>query len=102
MFISNYQFFSSILNKSLSSPNRWYGTPVAHPSELNPYYNEYLLFNYDKILKKKIEVIYVDISLGKYHLQLFEEIFKRLPADCADFNIIEDVLYRFDISSCHN
>jgi len=102
MFVSNYQFFSSILNKSLHSPNRWYGTPVAHPSKSNPYYKNYLLFNYDKIIKNKIEIIYIDISLGKYQLDLFEEIFKKLPTDCADFNKIEDVLYKFDISSCYN
>ena len=97
MFVSNYQFFSSILNKSLHSPNRWYGTPVAHPSKSNPYYKNYLLFNYDKIIKNKIEIIYIDISLGKYQLDLFEEIFKKLPKDCANFNKIEDVLYKFDI-----
>ena len=102
MFISNYQFFSSILNKPLHSPNRWYGSSVAHPSKLNPFYKEYLLFNYDIITKNKIEVIYVDLNLGKYHLDLFSEILKKLPADCVEFNITEEVLYKFDLSFCYN
>ena len=96
MFISNYQFFSSILNKSLHSPNRWYGSSVAHPSELN------LLFNYDLIIKNKIEVIYIDLSLGKYQLDLFNKIFKKLPVDCVESNKIEEVLYKFNLSSCYN
>ena len=29
MFFSNYNFFSSILNKPLNSPNRWYGSNVS-------------------------------------------------------------------------
>ena len=102
MFISNYQFFSSILNKPLHSPNRWYGTPVAHPSELNQFYEEYLLFNYDVIIKNKIEVIYIDLSLGKYQLDLFNKIFKKLPVGCVKSNKIEKVLYKFDLSSCYN
>ncbi len=102
MFISNYQFYSSILNKPLHSPNRWYGTSVAHPSELNPFYEEYLLFNYDVIIKNKIEVIFIDLSLGKYQLDLFNKIFKKLPAGCVDSNKIEEVLHKFDLSSCYN
>ena len=102
MFLSNYQFFSSILNKSLHSPNRWYGGSVAHPTELNPFYRDYLLFYNNIIIKNKIEVIYVDLNLGKYHLNLFNEIFKNFPADCVDFNKIEEVLYKFDLTSCYN
>ena len=102
MFISNYQFFSSILNKSLHSPNRWYGSSVAHPSELNLFYEEYLLFNYDVIIKNKIEVIYIDLSLEKYQLDLFNKIFKKLPVNCVVSNKIEEVLYKFDLSFCYN
>mgnify|MGYP001245444384 CR=1 FL=1 len=101
MFLSNYQFFSAVLNKSLNSPNRWFGTPVAHPTDKNAFYNEYLNFNYNIILKNKIEVIYIDVNLGNYHLDLFNEILKKFPKDCSNFNKIEDVLFKYDISSCH-
>ena len=101
MFISNYQFFSAILNKSLHSPNRWFGTPVARPAKTNSLYDEYLLFNYNIILKNKIEVIYIDSNLGKYHLDLFNKIFEKFPMECSNMNIIEDVLFKFDISSCY-
>ncbi len=101
MLISNYQFFSVILNKSLHSPNRWFGTPVARPSKANPFYEEYVLFNYQIILKNKIEIIYIDSKLGKYPLDLLNEVFTKFPNDCANMNKIEDVLFKFDISSCY-
>jgi len=101
MFLSNYNFFSSILKKNLNSPNRWYGGDVAHPKKNNPYYKEYKIFNYDLILKKKIEIIYVDIVLGNYHLDMLSEIVEQFPSGCANIGKIEGVLVFYDISNCY-
>ena len=102
MFVSNYQFFSAILNKPLHSPNRWFGTSVAHPSINNSFYDDYLAFVYNVISKKRIEVIYIDVNLGKYQLDLFNKIRKKLPPDCSIMDEIEDVLYKIDISTCYH
>ncbi len=102
MFLSNYQFFSVVLKKSLNSPNRWYGGLVAHPPESNPYYEKYLMFNYNLIVKKKIEVIYIDLNLGSYQKKLFNKLFKRLPLGCVNSYNLKDYLIKYDISSCFN
>ena len=102
MFLSSYQFFSSILNKQLHSPNRWYGGSVAHPQKDNLYYYQYLLFNYNLIIKNKIEVIYIDTNLGDYQIELYDEILKKFSPGCSNFNEIDEILYKYDISSCYN
>ena len=101
MFLSNYNFFSSILEKNLNSPNRWYGGDVAHPKKNNPYYKEYMIFTYDLILKKKIEIIYVDIVLGDYHFDMLSKILELFPSGCSKIDKIEGVLVSYDISNCY-
>ena len=101
MFLSNYNFFSSILEKNLNSPNRWYGGDVAHPKKNNPYYKEYMTFNYNLILKKKIEIIYVDIVIGDYYFNMLSEILELFPSGCSKIGKIEGVLASYDISECY-
>ena len=40
-------------------------------------------------------------SVLKYPLDLLNEVFTKFPNDCANMNKIEDVLFKFDISSCY-
>ena len=101
MFLSNYQFFSATLDKHLHSPNRWYGGIVAHPTKDNPFYYEYLIFNYNLILKNKIEIIVMDKKLGKYHFDLFGEIMNKFPSGCANINESNKMLITYDITNCH-
>lgn len=102
MFLSGYQFFSSILEKDLNSPNRWYGGDVAHPSEFNPYYTDYVQFYNKLILKKKIEKIYIDYDVGNYHIKIIDKILKSLPSDCSKTTEIEDLMIVYDISNCYH
>jgi hypothetical protein len=101
MFLTNNNFFSVILDKNLNSPNRWYGSNVAHPEKNNPYYDEYFKFNYNLILKKKIEIIYVDKAIGEYHLNMFNKMLKLFPSGCANTEKTEDVLVSYDMSNCY-
>ena len=101
MFLSNYQFFSATLDKRLHSPNRWYGGIVAHPTKDNPFYYEYLMFNYNLILKNKIEIIVMDKKLGQYHFDLFREIMKKFPSGCANINESNKILITYDITNCY-
>ena len=101
MFLSNYNFFSVILNKQLNSPNRWYGSDVSHPAKNNLYYENYIQFNYKLILKKKIEKIYIDTDLGSYYINASNKILNFFPSGCSKIEEIEDVLVVYDISNCH-
>ena len=100
MFFSNYNFFSSILNKPLNSPNRWYGSNVSHPAKNNQYYNDYLMFNYNLILKKRIDKIYIETDIGNYYTNMTDEILNFFPKGCSKNEKIEDVLILYDISNC--
>ena len=101
MFLSNYQFYSIILDKDLHSPNRWYGGVVAHPKKDNPFYQDYLIFIHNLILKNKIEIILMDQKLGEYHIDLFEEILKKFPTECSKINRLNDMLISYEIINCH-
>ena len=102
MFLSNYNFFSVILDKPLNSPNRWYGSNVSHPAESNLYYDDYVQFNYKLILRKKIDKIYIDTDLGDYYTNISNKILNFFPKDCSKKEEIEKVLVVYDISNCHN
>ena len=44
MIITNYSFFSAILNQKLYSPSRWYlDNGVAHPIKGSKYFENYKL-----------------------------------------------------------
>lgn len=101
MLLSNYNFFSIILEKQLNSPNRWYGGKVAHPSKENRYYENYLNFNYQIITKKNIEVIYVDMDIINYQKELLNDILNFLPSNCAKIYNIKDIILAYDISNCY-
>ena len=101
MFLSNYQFYSTILNKDLNSPNRWYGGVVAHPQKENIYYEDYLKFVYNLIIKNRVEIILIDVKLGTYHTNLFEEILNKFPTECSKINNLNDMLIRYEIKNCY-
>ena len=101
MFLSNFNFFSAILNKPLNSPNRWYGSSnISHPAKNNSYYKDYLQFNYNLILRKKIDKIYIEVEIGEYYTNMTEEILNFFPSNCSKTEEIEDVLIVYDISNC--
>ena len=64
MIITNYSFFSVILNQKLHSPSRWYlDNGVAHPIKGSKYFENYRSFFIKQIKENDIKVIYVmDVS----------------------------------------
>lgn len=64
--ISNYNFFSVLLNKNLNSPNRWFFSDgnVYPLEENNKYFYNYKNFIQNLIIRKNIEKIYIvfDVS----------------------------------------
>ena len=65
MLITNYSFFSVILNETVNSPSRWFpGDDSAFPQTDNRAFNIYKKFLLKNIKDKKIEVVYIikDVS----------------------------------------
>ena len=59
MLISNYSFFSAILNENLFSPSRWYlSDGTDFPQKGNKYYNSYKSLLINIIKNNNIEVVY--------------------------------------------
>ena len=68
MVITNYSFYSTILNKKLHSPIRWYiPNGNSHPSNENKYYFYYKKFLIKKIIDNNIEeIITININDDMY------------------------------------
>jgi len=65
MLITNYSFFSVILNETVNSPSRWFpGDDSAFPQKDSSSFHVYKKFLLKNIKDKKIEVIYIikDVS----------------------------------------
>ena len=59
MLITNYSFFSIILNQSLNAPNRWYPMDgTAFPIKESKYFDNYKKFFINQLKKNNIEIIY--------------------------------------------
>ncbi len=101
MFIGNYQFFSSILDKKTNAPNRWYATGVSHPTKQNRYYNEYVNFIKNLIIKKKIEVIYLHQPIKNQHLDIIQDAIMIIPKKCDNSTREINEFVIVDINNCH-
>jgi len=59
MIITDYQFFSVILEEDLNIPNRWYLNNASHPAEDHKYYKLYKSHFNNNIMKNNVQVIYI-------------------------------------------
>ena len=74
MIITQYQFFSLILERDLNIPNRWYGHENAsHPFKGHPYFEFYREHLNSVISKNDIKVIY---TVGKIKIDDFSDYLK--------------------------
>ena len=98
MVITNYSFFSAILDQKIYSPIRWVVTNGnSHPLNYNKYYVDYQEFLIDKIIKNKIKVIFT-IKLNKP-----EYIESLLSNNCnIEYGKINQILDSYTVSNCVN
>ena len=98
MVITNYSFFSAILDQKIHSPIRWVVTNGnSHPLNYNKYYVDYQEFLIDKIIKNKIKVIFT-IKLNKP-----EYIESLLSNNCnIEYGKINQILDSYTVSNCVN
>ena len=99
IIVTDYQFFSSLLNNEFASPNKWYDN-LSIPDKKNKYYYVYKNFFLDKIKKNKIKHIYF-IGKGKNEMYFFRELFDKNECIVSNqFNESGSLLSSFDISKC--
>ena len=71
IIITDYQFFSSLLNNKIASPNKWYDD-LSIPDRKNKYYYVHKNFFLSKIKKNKIKHLFF-IGKQKHKMNFFEE-----------------------------
>jgi hypothetical protein len=96
MVITDFQFFSAILNEKLNSPSRTYDL-ISYPGKKNKYFNKYKTFLLDNIKKKNIKVIYmVNFDNADENLILYDFI----DRECLEREIISEELKKFELKKC--
>jgi len=100
MLISHYQFFSTILEKNLNIPNRWYFPGNnTYPSTSESKYRNYYFKKFNKILDNKgIKSIYI-IETRKQELKKID--FKYLLQNkCFTRKQLSKILSEISINNC--
>jgi len=81
MVMTNYQFFSLLLQENLNIPNRWYTHDnISYPLKNHRYFKFYQEHFSENILKNDIEVVYTvgDIDFENYKVYLENICFDKL------------------------
>ncbi len=95
MLISYYQFINSEINHLVYSPNRWYTDDgVSYPLKKNKYFNYYVSFFKENLIKNKIKKIYTIYPLDK---NSFDFVFK---TDCITTKKINQILSEHLLTNC--
>ena len=95
MLLTDYLFFSSVLEEDLHNPTRWPSLQDAsNPDTKNIYHPIYKEFIKDLINLKKIETLYTTVdNQGDIFLKIFDE-------KCLKTKEINDFLRKHDIKNC--
>jgi len=100
MVVTNYQFFSVILEEDLNIPNRWYLGNASHPHKNHKYYKFYK-DHFEKILSKNnIQVIYT-VELSNKDAIHFQKDFESYTDNtCFDRFVINRISSGFKLRKC--
>lgn len=93
MIITNYSFYSSVLNQNTNSPSRWFiPNGGAYPvDKKNPFFREYKNILIDIIRRKKIESIIIIKPID------ITEITRYLNPDCLNENKLDEITLELKI-----
>ena len=93
MIITNYSFYSSVLNQNTNSPSRWFiPNGGAYPvDKKNPFFKEYKNILIDIIRRKKIESIIIIKPID------VTEITRYLNPDCLNENKLDEITLELKI-----
>jgi hypothetical protein len=96
MIITHYSFFSSIIQKNLNMPNRWYVGNNTHPNKNHKYFNFYKNFFLENFINNNIKIIYIIDSTG-YDLFNFKDY---LNGICFKKTQINTLAFKFEVVDC--
>ena len=96
IIITDYQFFSSLLENKIASPNKWYDINSI-PNTKNKYYYDHKKFFTSKVREKKIEHIFF-IGKNKHKMDFFQQFISE--NNCVFVNEIKEMLIEFNIKKC--
>ena len=98
MVITNYPFFSTILNQKLYSPSRLYtGDGTTHPLKDSEYAARYQELMDNIILRNNISVIYIinatDKDTNFHYVDLYQECFEEI--------LLLEQLKSYELKNCN-
>tara|TARA_B100001123_G_C15331342_1_gene1031303 strand:- start:1716 stop:3284 length:1569 start_codon:yes stop_codon:yes gene_type:complete len=96
IFITDYQFLSSLLKNKSPSPNKWYDY-LSVPDKENQYYDEYKNFFLSKVKKNEIKYLFF-IGKNKHSMAFFNEIYSE--NNCIVSKKLNEILIEFNIDKC--
>ena len=99
MLLTEYQFFSSLLEEKLYSPSRTYDD-ISFPVKKSKYFQRYKQFLIDKININEIKNIYILESKKINDKRLDHLIFNYVSKNCFDQKIINSVIRKLEIKKC--
>tara|TARA_B100000886_G_scaffold340446_1_gene310050 strand:+ start:2150 stop:3712 length:1563 start_codon:yes stop_codon:yes gene_type:complete len=97
MVITQYNFFSSLLEEKLFSPSRTYDY-ISYPRINSEYYNRYKAYLINTIKDNKIENIFILEPNSNYDLN--EILLNYISPNCFDQNMINNHLLKLNIKKC--
>ena len=96
MVITNYSFFSTILDEKVFSPSRWYVSDgSAYPLKSNKYFVSYKNLFLNTIKKNNIKVIYT------IYPQKNSIVYKLIDRNCINEVKISNMLNSYELKNCY-
>ena len=96
IIITDYQFFSSLLDNKYASPNKWYDG-LSIPRKESNYYKIHKDFFLNKIKINKIKYMYF-VGKRKHTMNFFDEL--AFQNKCIVSKNINEVLTEFNLNQC--
>ena len=100
ILISNYLFYSALLNTKLHSPSRTYDK-ISYPQKGSKYFEKYKIFFRKNIIENDIENIYIFYTqeeIGDDYLKMV--ILDYLPKECLKQTVTSKYIRQFKIKTC--
>lgn len=95
ILITEYLFISSVINRNVFSPNRWYTTDgVSYPLRKNIFFEHYRKYYKSKLIEKDINIVFTILPLD---IKSIDFIF---DSNCITSSKINDILYKHEIKDC--
>ena len=98
IIVTDYQFFSSLIQNKFSSPNKWYDG-LSIPKKESKYYDVHKEFFLNKIKNNKIKYIFF-IGKQKHKMSFFRELSNE--NQCIIYKKKNELLIEFNLSMCEN